>query len=193
MKLAGVRSLARADLRQMARPQLAALAEETGDTCHLTTLQGNSVLFVEGAQGTTQDAVKLREGLVLPAHATAAGKAILAAMRESDVRALFPRGAQSLTGSTLQTMADIEEHLHSVARKGYATNFNESLQDFSALAVVVRGVRGQAIGALTLGTLPEHLPKARIPLVVRRMHRASLSITDAIVQSEAISASVIGD
>lgn len=176
----GARAMSRVDLKTISRPHIMNLAQQIGETCHLTVLEGNSVRFVDGIEGSRPGHIALRIGLVISAHATAAGKAILAAMPVESVRALYPRGVHSLTDNTLKSMTEIENQLSEIARTGVATNFNESLQDFAALAVVIRGSIGEPIGALTLGIPPERLPQSRIPVVVRRMQRASLAISDSI-------------
>ena len=175
-----LRNLRRYDIAALAHPHLAALAEETGETCHFVQLEGSSVRFVDGVVGAHPQALELRVGIVLPAHATAGGKSLLAALPPAKVRALFPRGVQALTGNTLHSLEEVEEHLASVGRAGFATNFDESMPEMTALGVVVRGLMGEPLGALTFAAPAERLPRARIPVVARRMQRAALAITDAL-------------
>jgi DNA-binding IclR family transcriptional regulator len=47
---------------------------------HLVVLEGNSARFVDGVESTQALRVGLRVGMVHPAHARAAGKAILASL-----------------------------------------------------------------------------------------------------------------
>ncbi|WP_221934896.1 IclR family transcriptional regulator [Georgenia yuyongxinii] len=175
---AGLRAVSRLDLRSVARPHLAALAEEVGETVHLVQLEGNGARFVDGVESPQAVRVGLRVGLVLPAHATAGGKAILAALPPESVRVLYPRGVQALTGATLPTVDDIVRHLQDAARAGYATNFGESAEGVVALGVVVRDQQRQPVGAIALAAPAERLPRARLPFIVTRMQRASLAISE---------------
>ncbi|MDT0444365.1 IclR family transcriptional regulator [Streptomyces johnsoniae] len=174
---AGLRAIARLDLRQVARPHLLALAEETGETVHLVVLEGNGARFVDGVESSQPLRVGLRVGMVLPAHATAAGKAILAALPPGQVRDLYPRGVQALTGRTLQSLDEIERHLATVDRAGYATNHGESADDVAAVGVVVRDHARTPVAAIALAAPAERLLPPRIPLIAIRMHRASLAIS----------------
>lgn len=178
---AGLRAIARIDLNMVARPHLEALAAEVGETVHLVVLEGNGARFVDGVEGPHAIRVGSRVGIVLPAHATAAGKAILAALPPDQVRALYPRGVQALTGATLRDVDDIETHLQDVARVGYGTNFGESADGVAAIGVVVRDKLRNPVGAIALAAPAERLPAARVPFIVTRMHRASLAITDDFV------------
>ncbi|KAE8765059.1 helix-turn-helix domain-containing protein [Georgenia thermotolerans] len=182
---AGLRAIARLDLRQVAHPHLQALAQEVGETVHLVRLEGNGARFLDGVESAQVVRVGLRTGLVLPAHATAAGKAILAALPPEQVRALYPRGLQTLTGATLQTLDDVERHLQEVARAGYATNYGESAEGVAALGVVVRNQAGQPVGAVAVAAPTERMPAARVPFVVSRMHRAGLAISDDFLRTGA--------
>lgn len=178
---AGLRALSRIDLRQVARPYLHELAADTGETVHLGVLAGNGLRFIDGAESALPVRVGLRVGIVLPAHATAAGKAILAALPPEEVRALYPRGVQAVTGRTLQTLHEIEQHLSDVARAGYAVNIGESADDVAALGVVVRDHTRSTIAGLAVAAPVERMPTVRIPALVSRMHRASQAISDAIL------------
>ncbi|GAA3855007.1 IclR family transcriptional regulator [Streptomyces sedi] len=174
---AGLRALSRLDLRQVAGPPLRALADETGETVHLVVLEGNGARFVDGVESTQPLRVGLRVGMVLPAHATAAGKSILAALPPERVTDLYPRGVQTLTDRTLASLEEIQRHLTTVAQAGHATNHGESADDVVAVGVVIRDQARHPVGALALAAPAERLLPARIPLVAQRMHRAAATIS----------------
>ncbi|WP_053170642.1 IclR family transcriptional regulator [Streptomyces sp. SBT349] len=176
----GLRAISRLDIRQAAGPHLRALAEDTGETVHLVVLEGNGVRFVDGVESPQVVRVGLRVGMVLPAHATAAGKAILAALPPEQVRDLYPRGVQVLTGRTLATLDEIEQHLATVNRLGYACNHGESAENVAAVGVVVRDHTRAPVGALGVAGPAERLQPPRAPLIAGRMHRASLAIAAAL-------------
>lgn len=178
---AGLRALSRLDLRQVARPYLNALAEQTGETVHLGVLEGNGLRFIDGIESTQPVRVGLRTGIVLPAHATAAGKAILAALPAAEVRALYPRGVQAITGKTLQTLDEIERHLSDIAAAGYAVNIGESADNVAALGVVVRSQARAPVAGLAVAAPVERMPATRIPGFISRMHATSHAITDAFM------------
>lgn len=177
---AGRSAATRIDLRQVARPHLRALAEETGETVHLAVLEGNSIRFVDGVESTQVVRVGLRLGMVLPAHATAVGKALLATLDGEQVRALYPRGVQTLTGNTLRTVEGIAEELAEVARQGYATNVGESVDEVAAVGVALRDRDGAALGAIAVAAPRERMPVTRVPYVASRLHRVALAITSSL-------------
>jgi len=83
-------------------------------------------------------------GFVIPAHASALGKAMLA-FRD------LPMGAAQLrrmTGETIVDAAELVSHLSDVARTGIATEHDEALLGESSVAAPVFDSTGLAVGAI---------------------------------------------
>src|SRR4029079_13414807 len=78
------------DIRAQARPLMEALVREVGETAHLAILRGSDILFIESVESDKALRVANRAGMTLPAHATAAGKALLANLSPAELTALYP-------------------------------------------------------------------------------------------------------
>jgi IclR family acetate operon transcriptional repressor len=146
--LAVVRNM---DLRVLAHAVLVQLAEETNETSHLALLRNTEVVFMDSVESARAVRTGSRVGWLLPAHATASGKAILAAMPEADVKALYP--GERLATSTPNTVASrtlLFKQLAEVRERGYAVNNAESEGDVSAVAAVIRDTNGRVRGALSI-------------------------------------------
>lgn len=177
----GLHAFARRDIRQVARPHLERLCADLGETVHIMVLEGNGVRFVDGVEGTQPLRVGLRVGILLPAHATAGGKALLAALPAEQVRDLYPRGVPTLTPGTLATLGQIEDELREVSRAGYATNFGESAEGVAAVAVAVRDPLRSPIGAVAVAAPQERMPRARVAGVVSRLQQTAMRVGDQMV------------
>ena len=77
-------------LQRIARRQLAALVDAVGQSAHLAVLHGRDVLYVLEERAPGRPPLVTDVGVRLPAHLTASGRAILAALPAAQVRALFP-------------------------------------------------------------------------------------------------------
>jgi DNA-binding IclR family transcriptional regulator len=78
---------------------------------------------------------------MMPAHCTAAGKAILAHLPSDELRRIYSdQKLEPMTSRSLTSMADLEAQLEQVRERGYATNFGESESDVAAVAVPVQDV-----------------------------------------------------
>ncbi len=81
-----------AHLQRVAAPYLQQLSERTEETAHLLVLEGNGTRFIDCIESSQILRVGSRTGMLLPAHTNSGGKAILARLSETQLRALYPRG-----------------------------------------------------------------------------------------------------
>jgi DNA-binding IclR family transcriptional regulator len=85
-------------------------------------------------------------GFVIPAHASALGKAMLAF--RSDARSARPGELRRMTGETIVDPARLESHLAEVARTGIAAEHDEALLGESSIAAPVFDATGTGVGAI---------------------------------------------
>jgi len=139
------------DLRTVGRPIMERLAEQCGETVHLGTLEGASVRYVDCVESALALRVGSRVGQLGPAHATSLGKAMLAAMPDEAVRAIYlsPR-LPSVTSKTITRLSDLMSELEGVRLRGYARNVEEMADGVCSVgAAIVHPLRGVA-GAMSI-------------------------------------------
>lgn len=141
-----------ADLRTAAHPTLEWLRDQTRETASILVLDGAEVRFLDSVDGNRSVRVSARTGVVLPAHCTSGGKALLAALDREELLARYPEHRMKGYSPRSITSRDrLESELLEVRRRGYATNLDEGDADIGAVAVAVRGPGGDgAVAALCL-------------------------------------------
>jgi DNA-binding IclR family transcriptional regulator len=147
----GLSILGATDLRTAVKPYLDRLAGRTGETTHLLLLEEQEVVFVAGTEGEHVVRAALRVGSRLPAHVTAAGRCLLAALPEEQVVDLYP--SPRLRGGTRNAIhgrKELLEDLRRVRAAGYAVNEAESEESLLAVGMPVRDSRGAAQGAISV-------------------------------------------
>jgi DNA-binding IclR family transcriptional regulator len=160
----GLAALGGADLRRAAQPILHALSEDLRETVSLILLDGSHVRFLESIEGPEDVRVSSRLGQSRPAHCTAGGKVLLAALdRDERLR---------LSGDARLLEAELEE----VRARGYATNFEESTPGLHAVAVPVVGADSQIAAALAVSAPAARLPADRVPEIAAAASRAARQI-----------------
>ena len=87
-------------------------------------------------------------GFVIPAHASALGKALLAFQPRRRTGPATP--LRSMTGETIVDPARLADHLAEVARTGIATEHDEAVLGESSLAAPVFDATGAAVGAIAV-------------------------------------------
>ena len=124
-------------LRAVCRPYLASVTRITGETANLTVLESPNVVYLDQVEGTRSMRMFTQVGHQVPAHTSASGKAILAFQPRELVRSAFSAGLERLTPRTITTLAQLEQELTRVRRRGYAIDNEEHEEGVSCVAVPI--------------------------------------------------------
>lgn len=128
-----------APLQRIARRHLADLVDTVGESAHLAVLHGRDVLYVLEERAPGRPPLVTDVGVRLPAHLTASGRAILSALPQNQVRALYPdRGAfVDRTGIGPTSLSALRALLTETRQRGYAIEDGEVTPGFASVAAVV--------------------------------------------------------
>lgn len=175
----GALALRSNDLVTAARPELAALVRETGETATLEVLDGDEVLIMDGVEGPSLVGASTEVGTRWPAHATSTGKVLLAAGLERDVTP-DDRGAgrarrrlRKITSRTITDPVRFERELTRVSERGWAQAVEELETGYVAVGAPVRDHAGVAVAAISIGGPATRLTRGRIPGLARRVVKAT--------------------
>lgn len=147
----GLKAVRDMSLLRQARPVIERLSEFLGETVHLLVRETADVRFVDGVESARALRVTSRTGLLLPAHCTAGGKALLAGLDPAALRELYPSPTlPGLTARSTTRRTDLERELVTVRERGFATNVGESEDDVTAVGVAVRDHRGRQRAAIAV-------------------------------------------
>ena len=131
--------LSRLDLREVARPHLRALVEETGETATLSAPGEQDAVTIDFVQSSASVQSVARVGRPSVGHATATGKVMLA-FGEGEL----PRGPLAAhTARTIVDQAVLAAELDRVRKLGHASAAGEREVDLNAIAAPVFGARGE--------------------------------------------------
>jgi IclR family acetate operon transcriptional repressor len=160
------RVLGQLDVRQLARPLLARLAQQTAETATLSVPSGGDPITVDFVPSGSSVVSMARIGRPSVLHATAAGKVALA------FGAAGGATAGPLVAYTAHTITDrsaLAAELDAIRARGYAEAIGEREADLAAIAAPVFG-RGGELAAI----LGVQGPASRLPAETRRALRAQL-------------------
>ncbi len=129
----------RAPLQRLAHRHLASLVDRIGQSAHLAVPHGRDVLYVLEERAPGRRPLVTDVGVRLPAHLTASGRAILASLPESQVRALYPDKAAFVDrhGRGPTNLRALRSLLAETRQRGHAAEDGEVTPGFSSVAVAV--------------------------------------------------------
>jgi IclR family KDG regulon transcriptional repressor len=145
------------DLTGAARPRIEALRDLAGETVHVAILAGRDVVEICAAGGRQAVTVSRGAGRRDPAHCTATGKILLAALPEIEIDRFLAQGP--LHPATPRSICDADAFRAELARArsaGYAIDEEELSSDVCCIGVAIRDGAGRAIAAVSVA-----IPKAR--------------------------------
>ena len=145
------------DLVGAARPRIEELRDLAGETVHLAILSERDVVEICTAGGRQAVTVSRGAGRRDPAHCTATGKVLLAALQSSDLERFFAAGPlQAITSRSITGRNELVAELQRVREAGFAIDDEELCEDVCCIGVPVWGRSGRTAAALSLA-----MPKAR--------------------------------
>jgi IclR family acetate operon transcriptional repressor len=160
--------LARLDVREVARPHLEALVAATGETATLSVPGDEDAITIDFVLGSHQVQPVSRLGRPSIAHATSAGKAMLAfSARE------LPQGPfRAYTPRTITDPATLAREIEIVRERGWSQAVGEREPGLSAIAAPVRSARGELEAIVALqgpsSRFDDDDVEAAVPLLLER-------------------------
>lgn len=141
------------EMANLAGPYLDELAMRTGETSHFAIRTGADIVVLAKSEGTGMFRMAERTGITRPAHASALGKVLLAAMGPDNLEVYLERQAlRPLTDRTITDPAALRAEIARVREAGVAYDDGEFHPEIRCIAVPIRNFTGRAIAALGVST-----------------------------------------
>ena len=164
-------------LRAQCHTVLQQLVDEIEESCNLTMLDGNEVLYVARVETALPLRLHLDPGTRVPLHCTASGKLFLCHMSQEQIVRLLGHGElKRYTDRTITDVDQLIDHLRQVRRSGIGTHDSELFEASVAVAVPVADSSGRIYAAVAM-----HAPSARMSIDQALQHVPALRLAaDAI-------------
>jgi DNA-binding IclR family transcriptional regulator len=166
------------DLRSRALAWSELLATRASEAVRVGALHGDGVLIVHHVFRPDSSLQILEVGEILPLHATALGKAVLAYLADDVCEDLMSDGLPRLTGHTLSTTAKLKRELESVRTRGYAVEREEAVLGEAGVAAPIFDRSAAPVGAVGVaGPRERLLRRGREPTVAASVLEAARGIS----------------
>lgn len=161
----------------LARPLLAELVDEVGETANLAVLERDEVVYV--AQVPSRHSMRMftEVGRRLLPHGTGVGKAMLSQLPADDVRELLRRtGMPAYTDHTYTDADDLLGHLAEIAEQGYA--LDESEQELGVRCVAVPIAEAPTPAAVSVSGPEGRLTKEAVSRIAPAVQRVAATLSE---------------
>jgi DNA-binding IclR family transcriptional regulator len=137
------------EMMSVATPILEDLSRETGEAAHFSVRMGDAVVVLARTAGPGAFQLTDRVGVVRPAHCTALGKIMLAALAPDQFERFIQRTEfKAYTPKSIVSGEALRRQIAVIRRTGMAIDDGEFDAELRCAALPVRDFSGEVIGAL---------------------------------------------
>ncbi|WP_352400164.1 IclR family transcriptional regulator [Anaerotignum sp.] len=153
----GTRIIERTGLKEIARPYLETIGEQTKETINLSMHSGNDIVYVDKIESDSAIKVGIKIGTALPMYCTGMGKAILAFLPDENVNEIIDNTSFCRrTSNTVSGKEALLEQLEAVRKNGYAKDAEEYVDGLISFAAPIFDYRNSPVAAISIS-----MPKMR--------------------------------
>ena len=182
------RSWGRSELRLAAVDELKRLRDVTGETVHLAVPNGASMIFIEKLESLSAVRMTSRIGTSVSLHATAVGKAYMAALDAATLDSLLRDLPLSrYTPNTLVALEDLRAQLQVTRERGWSVDSEENEAGIFCFGAPILGARGVPVAAISVSTLIFRQKKDTEQTYVAPLLEACRVISARIAQTPSLS------
>ncbi|MBX9710336.1 MAG: IclR family transcriptional regulator [Xanthobacteraceae bacterium] len=160
---------------------LSALVEEIGETCNVTMLDGQQLIYLDRVESDWPLQIRLKIGSRVPLHCTASGKLFLSLAPPSLRRTLFSLSTlERHTARTMTSPEELEIALEQIRKTRIGTDNEEFIDGMTAVAVPVMDSNGKICATVAVHGPSGRLPLARAIALAPALKRAAHAIEQTI-------------
>jgi DNA-binding IclR family transcriptional regulator len=151
------------DIITAAEPVTKLLNELTGEYVKLSVFDRGNIVVIKKEEAKYGFRFHHNVGTILPAYASAMGKAFLSELSEIELDNLYPyEDFKPLTKKTVRTKTLLKRELKQIRATGVSYDFEGNTEGLVAIATVIRGAGGKAISAICIGISTYDMNEAKL-------------------------------
>jgi DNA-binding IclR family transcriptional regulator len=187
----GCQALDHVNIRDEARPLMARVAYEIGETVHLALLDRAEVLYIERVEAQRSLIMGSKLGARNPVYCTALGKAILAYSQDVEVGQILALcRMEAKAKNTITNILAFKRELEITRNRGYAID-NEEIEDgIRCIAAPILNANDRAVAAMSVSGPSSRITPARFPLIGKTMMDAARELSACLGRQTAASTPV---
>ena len=156
----GFLAQSQADVVQIARPRIEALAAQSEDTVHFGRLDGELALYLDKIPGRRRVDISSRVGDRQPLTSTGLGKALLLDAPEAEWQRAFER--EQAGGAPSIDYATWLQRMRGYVAGGHAFDLEENEDLIRCVAAPVRDASGKIVAAISLSSAAQYVDDERM-------------------------------
>jgi len=151
------------DILTAAEPVTKLLNELTGEYVKLSVFDRGNIVVIKKEEARHGFRYHHTVGTILPAYASAMGKAFLSELSEMELDNLYPNeDLKLLTSKTIATKTQLKKELEQIRTTGVSYDFEGNTEGLVGIASIIRGASGKAVSAMCTGISTYDMDEKRL-------------------------------
>jgi DNA-binding IclR family transcriptional regulator len=170
----------KSNITRISRPYIDELSKKTRETVALEVFSGESNFMAYVREGMQRIRIAASVGEILPRHASAGSKAVLAYLPENICAKLIKTPMQKFTENTITNQAEFIRHLEEVRKNGVSFDFEEIDMGVNAIGAPIFDHSGEPVAAVVIVGPSERIPGEKKADMVRLLKKTASSISSQL-------------
>ncbi|MBN6045957.1 IclR family transcriptional regulator [Citrobacter sp. ku-bf4] len=144
-------ALSKMDLRELARPRLTQLMDETGLLCHLGIIDHESAYYILKVESSSTISVRSHEGKSLSLYRSGIGKCLLAWQPPAARNAIIDQLVwEQATPTTITQPQQLRDELERIRQRGWSFDNGEDYPDVRCVAAPIFNANNEPAAAISV-------------------------------------------
>jgi len=169
-------------LSEIALPVMQDLSREIDEAVLLTRRSGTMAVCLERVETTRPIRLSYERGHLLPLHAGAPSKVLLAYEEHSDLEIESLGKLERFTDATITDPRKLRAELAKIRELGYAVSNGERDKGVRGIAAPIFGPDGKIVAGISAGSLAFQTHDDQLPAIIAAVRAAAQRVTDRLVQ-----------
>jgi DNA-binding IclR family transcriptional regulator len=177
----GHQAVSHLNLRDICRPFLTRIMNETKETVHLAVLDEDQVLYLDKVEGPHALRMPSRVGRRIPTYCTSLGKAMLSCLDDQEVKKIFRhQDLRPYTANTVKKVEQLLTDLRAIRKRGYSVDDEEIEIGLRCVGAPIRDHTGAMVGAISVAAPSARLSGQMIPGVGKLVVAVAQEISEKL-------------
>jgi len=175
------------DFREIARPILKKICQETELTTYLTGWYNGHCICIDSVRPlrviNTHFSVEVNKEM--PFHCTSSSKVILAYQSPEEIkRLIYEKPLKRYTAKTIADPKKLEKHLSKIKENGFAICDEELEKGVKAVAAPIRNIHGKVIASIAVVGLSNRIDSNNIEKLIKILHNSTQQLSKMLGYKE---------
>ncbi len=168
------------EIHKEAAPLLHELVNDTGETAHLSILDGLHTIYIHKEDCSHPVRILTHLGRKNPTYCTSSGKVLLAFDENNLIEKVIEKGLHAYTSKSITDPDELRKELELVRERGYAISTEELTEGTRSVSAPIRDHTGKVVSAINIVGPLQRIPDYKVPDIAKKVTNAGKEASERL-------------